>query len=414
MRGVHEARVLFAGLVVLALGLTSCTSAPNGDVSTMEPRLAPADDLVRPGALSFRLAGLIGMDGQDRMVPDGTLDPAGDRRATCGPGLAIGALLPLSGPLAGFGAPVRDAVDAAITEFADANPGCPLHLEQFDTQGSDAGSLAATTSLVEDASVIGVIGPIFSHEVGLIGDRLTDAGLAFASPSATLTDLAEDGDGFFRGLPNEAQHATAGANYLTARLGLSRICVVAQGYPETDAAAATVRGVIGEDKIACALSIGQAVRNFGEEVGLVQDARAEAVYFAGYSPTAAAFVKQLHAANPDILFMGWEGVLDGPEFVQYAADSGRGTLVVGSFLPMAKHLQDPGTTSSVDGSARYATEGYELATIMTQGIGIGAVADRATMRAFLTDYTGDGPLRRYGWDPRGELRSPEMLLYEVG
>ena len=61
MRGVHEARVLFAGLVVLALGLTSCTSAPNGDVSTMGPRLAPADDLVRPGALSFRLAGLIGM-----------------------------------------------------------------------------------------------------------------------------------------------------------------------------------------------------------------------------------------------------------------------------------------------------------------------------------------------------------------
>lgn len=399
--------------MAVTIGLTSCTSAVTGDV-TMGQRLGPVDDLVRPGALSFRLAGLIGVDGQDRATPGGVLDAAGDGHAGCAPGSSIAVLLPLSGPLAGFGTPSRDAVEAAISEFTGANPGCPLQVKQFDTRGVDAGSLEAVNALVADASVIGVIGPVFSHEVQFLGDRLTEAGLAFASPSATVADIAEDGDGFFRGLPNEAQHAAAGANYLTSRLGLSRICVVAQEYPETEDAAATVRGIIGDDRVACALTIGVAVRDFRDEVDLVIEAEAEAVYFAGYSPTAAAFVKGLYAVRPEILFMGWEGVLDGPEFVQNAADSGRGTLVVGSFLPTAKHLQDPGTTSSIDGTSRFATEAYELATIMTRGIGTGAVTDRASMRAFLASYTGDGPLRRYGWDAGGELRSPELLLYEVG
>jgi hypothetical protein len=51
---------------------------------------------------------------------------------------------------------------------------------------------------------------------------------------------------------------------------------------------------------------------------------------------------------------------------------------------------------------------------MTQGVGSGAATDRASMRAFLDDYSGDGPIRRYGWVAAGELEHPELILYEVG
>jgi hypothetical protein len=80
----------------------------------------------------------------------------------------------------------------------------------------------------------------------------------------------------------------------------------------------------------------------------------------------------------------------------------------------AQHLQHVNTTSAADGSERYVTEADELATIMTQGVGSGVATDRASMRAFLDDHRGDGPIRRYAWDESGELDSPEPLLHEVG
>jgi branched-chain amino acid transport system substrate-binding protein len=119
-------------------------------------------------------------------------------------------------------------------------------VKEFDNQSSDAGSLTAAKAVVADESVIGVIGPVFSHEVDLIGERFAEAGLAFASPSATVPGLVGPNSGFFRGLPDERQLAESGANYLTARLGLTRICVVEPEFPETELAAKTVRELVGQ------------------------------------------------------------------------------------------------------------------------------------------------------------------------
>jgi len=404
-----------AAALLVAAATAGCTSEPASQISTIGPRLGTADALAAPGALSFRFARLIGVDGLDREVPDAVLDPAGDGGASCSPGAAIAVIVPLTGQASHFGPPIRDAAVAAVGEFTAANPACELEVKQFDTQTSDAGSLTAAKAVVADRSVIGVIGPVFSHEVDLIGDRFTEAGLAFASPSATAPGLVGPDSGFFRGLPNDRQIAESGANYLTKRLGLSRVCVIEQEFPETELAAKTVRELVGQQAVACSVQIGQSLRaDYRSEVDLVVEARADAVYFAGYAPQAAMFVRDLHQMAPDVVFMGWEGVLDGDDFARTAADSGRGTLAVGSFLPTAKHLQNPAATSSVDGSARYVTEAYELTTIMTQGVGSGAVTDRASMRAFLDGYVGDGPIRRYGWDDIGELEHPELIVYEVG
>lgn len=407
------------GLAVVLVGgllLTSCTSSPPVEgVSTLEARLGPVDGVVRPGALSFRVAGLIDTEGADRPLPDigSAVDPAGDGQVTCSAGHAIAVLVPITGDGAGFGVPIRDAALAAVTEFVAANPGCRLQVKEFDTGTRDPGTVAAVDAIAADRSIVGVIGPVFSHEVDLVGDRLTGAGLAFASPSATSPTITDPDSGFFRGLPNEEQGARAAGNYLTRRLGLTRICVVAQDLPETELTADVVRSTVGEDAVACSLAIGQSVRDYDEEIGLILEARPEAVYFAGYSAQAAAFVKDLHSADPNVLFVGWEGVLDGAEFVGGAADSGRGTLVVGSFLPTTDHLRNPAAQTSVDGWSRFATEAYELTAIMTQGVAAG-VSDRAAMWSFLDGYAGNGPIRRYGWDDAGELSSPELLLYEVG
>lgn len=349
---------IVAGVLAVGLLLTACTTPQvSRDVATIQARLPSADPLAQPGQLSFRMKGLIGVDGLDRPLPSGELDPAGDGRAACEPGSAIAVLLPLSGQAAPMGVPIRDAVTGAVAAFTQANPGCRLQVKEFDSQTSDAGSVTAAKAVVADGSIIGVIGPVFSHEVDLIGDRFTEAGLALVSPSSTVPDLAGRDSGFFRGLPNERQSAEAGANYLTKRLGLARLCVVEQGYPETEYAAEMVRGAVGVGAVACSLKIGNGLRSdYRAEVDLVVEAGADAVYFAGYAAPGAAVVRELHQVAPDVIFMGWEGVLDGDEFVRTAADHGRGTLAVGPFLPTAALVQDPAASSSVDGSSRFATE----------------------------------------------------------
>ena len=147
-----------AALLIVAAASVGCTSEPEPQISTIGPRLGTADALAAPGALSFRFAGLIGVDGLDREVPDAVLDPAGDGRASCSPGAAIAVFVPLTGQASHWGLAIRDAAVAAVGEFTAANRACELEVKEFDTQfdpqTSDAGSLTAAKAVVADRSVI--------------------------------------------------------------------------------------------------------------------------------------------------------------------------------------------------------------------------------------------------------------------
>jgi branched-chain amino acid transport system substrate-binding protein len=149
-------------------------------------------------------------------------------------------------------------------------------------------------------------------------------------------------------------------------------------------------------------------------VQLIVEARPDAVYLAGYATPAAQLLQELRAAGSDAVFMGWEGVLDGVDFLRIAGDVSRGALVVGSFLPTVNDLRSPAALTPVDDNSRFSTEAYELTTILTDGIGRSGVVDRSAMKQFLDDFEGSGQIRRYAWDDAGELAAPELILYEVG
>lgn len=395
--------------------LAGCTAGAGSEVSTVEPRLAPVTSTGSPGDLEFRSVALIAVDGSALDFPDPAqaVTAEGDGRASCPPGLTIAIMGPATGPGESYGSPIMDAADLAITRFVAANPDCQVHAKQFDTGSSDVGTITAENALLADSSVIGVIGPMFSYEMSLVGEKFDDARLVVVSPATTAPQLTGQGwTNYFRGTANDEQLAAAGANYLTRRLGYRRICVVGQDDGHDLTLANMADWTLGDASVSsCELTVGSDP-HMAAEVGVIADARPEAVFFAGLPLQAAALLDQLRTDGVDATFMGSSLVFDA-EFLTDAGDSARGALVVQDASPATPELATALERSTGRSTAIYTVEGYELASIMTEGIAAGA-HDRAALRQYFRGFSGSGSFRHYAWADNGELRTPEVQLYEVG
>jgi branched-chain amino acid transport system substrate-binding protein len=74
-------------------------------------------------------------------------------------------------------------------------------LKTFDTEGDPQKATAVAPQIVDDASIIGLVGPAWSGETKATGGVFDQAGLAAATPSATNVALSEQGwKTFLRGL----------------------------------------------------------------------------------------------------------------------------------------------------------------------------------------------------------------------
>lgn len=107
--------------------------------------------------------------------------------------LRIGAVLPLSGELSGFGPGLRAAVELAVDDVNDAG-GVGGEVEVFveDSRSTAEGALAATRSLIGERQVDALIGPASSAElVGGTLDAALEAERVVCTPTASAPGVAD-------------------------------------------------------------------------------------------------------------------------------------------------------------------------------------------------------------------------------
>lgn len=107
--------------------------------------------------------------------------------------LRIGAVLPLSGELAGFGPGLRSAVELAVDDVNDAG-GVEGDVELFveDSQSTAEGALAAATTLIEEQGVDALVGPATSTALhGGMLDAALEAERVVCSPTASAPRLSD-------------------------------------------------------------------------------------------------------------------------------------------------------------------------------------------------------------------------------
>jgi branched-chain amino acid transport system substrate-binding protein len=340
------------------------------------------------------------------------VNPAGDGTATCAP-LSLAMAGPLTGADAPFGANVRDGAQLAVDQHNAANPGCQVQLKTFDTEGDPQKATAVAPQIVDDPSIIGLVGPTWSGETKATGSVFDQAGLVATTPSATNVALSEQGwKTFFRGLSNDGVQGPSLANYLKSTLNVDKACVVDDSTDAGVGQAGAVRDTLGPiADPACTISIKKGDKDFSAAVSQIMGQSPDVVVFASYYTEGALLLQQLRDAGYTGLFAGPDGLKD-PQFVKAAGEAAKGAVLSCPCGPPTGAFAEEYTKKFGQAPGTYSLESYDLATILLTGIDSGAQT-RPALLDFVRTYDGQGVARKYQWNDKGELNSDLIWIYKV-
>ena len=145
--------------------------------------------------------------------------------------IPIGALLPLSGPLAAFGANDKVAIEIAVGEVNEllesvgANWKLKLYVEDTETNPSVA--LEKLTSLYAKGVRV-VLGPMASSEVRNLKEYADANKILIISQSSTALELAIPGDYIYRFVPSDKYQGPIGPRF-AKKLGVTHMIFVWRG-----------------------------------------------------------------------------------------------------------------------------------------------------------------------------------------
>ena len=353
-------------------------------------------------------------DGQEVKLEAGATpaSPAGDGKATCSP-VAIAMAGPLTGADAPFGANVRDGAQLAVDQHNAANPGCQVQLKTFDTEGDRQKASALAPQLVDDPSIIGLVGPTWSGETKATGSVFDQAGLVAVTPSATNPALSEQGwKTFFRGLSSDSVQGPSLANYLRNALGVKKACVVDDSTDAGVGQTRAIRDTLGPiADPACTISVKKGDKDLSAAVTQIKGQSPDLVVFASYYTEGALLLQQLREAGYTGLFSGPDGLKD-PQFVKAAGQSAKDAVLSCPCGPAAGAFAEDYTRKFGQAPGTYSVESYDVATILLKGIDSGAVT-RPDLLDFVDRYDGQGAARKYQWTDTGELTSNLIWIYKV-
>ena len=409
--GVDRTRSTMAAAAAVALlAVAGCTqSAPTENSAT-----GSAAQDAAPTDLEIVAQMPIDGDGNEVKLAAGAVpvSPAGNGTATCPP-LTIAMAGPLTGADAPFGGNVRDGAQLAVDQHNAANPGCQVQLKAFDTEGDPQKATAIAPQIVDDAAIVGLVGPTWSGETKATGSVFDQAGLVALTPAATNVALSEQGwKTFFRGLSSDGVQGPSLANYLKNVAGVKKACVIDDSTDAGVGQADAVRQTLGPiTDTACNISVKKGDKDFSAAVTQVKNQSPDVVVYASYYTEAALLLQQLRDAGYTGLFSGPDGLKD-PQFVKAAGQAAEGAILSCPCGPAPASFSDEYSKKFGQAPGTYSVEAYDLATILLTGIDSGAVT-RDALLEFVRGYSGQGMAREYRWTDTGELTSNMIWIYKV-
>jgi branched-chain amino acid transport system substrate-binding protein len=298
----------------------------------------------------------------------------------------------LTGPYAETGINEANGVILAIDKYNATNPKVKVDYDAIDTQASGANSPALAAKVVADECAIGVVGGMYSGET-LAAVPIYEGGkVPVVSPSATNPALTNKSPYFHRVVGSDLVQGPALAQIA---LGLkSKLFIVDDATPYGKGLAIIVKKnapkiVVGSDGVT------EGTTNFSSVVAKVAKSKATAVFYGGYYPEAAIFIKALrdNPATKNVKFIAGDGVLDG-EYIKLAKKNAEGTYLTAPGLPMEKvapELVKEYVKKFNREVGLYTLEAYNSAYVLLMGIKAGK-----TTREGLNTWLGEAVVKAVG------------------
>jgi branched-chain amino acid transport system substrate-binding protein len=347
----------------------------------------------------------------------GSAGPHAPGAASPACGYKIAMLGVLSGDNNGDGTTIRDSAKLAVEQYNAKHTGCTVSLVEYDTQnaatGKDELAAAKAADIAADPRILGVVGPVYASEVRVALPPLESAGVPVITPSATDTDLSQNGwKVFHRTLGTDLDQADAGVRYLNRVIKVTKTFVVDDGTTFGSGVAAEVDRRLG-DSSAGTGTIDLNKPDYSSVINQIKSSGADSVYFGGFSKAGGGFVKQLRAAKSDIVVMAGDRVFTDT-FIDTAGQSNaEGVYITCTCVPPTEARNNFSTTYRnrfSDSAGYYGPEAFDAANILLSGIGAGK-ASRADMLAYVNAFDGEGVSRHVKFTVRGDLDVSRLQVW---
>lgn len=317
-----------------------------------------------------------------------------------------------TGDSAALGLNMVGGIKLALKEYNDKHADCTVGLKDFDSQGSPDKAPSLATSIVQNESIVGLIGPGFSGESLATGKTFFEAGLPSISASATNVTITDQGwTTWHRVIGNDAAQGKADAGHLTNTVGAKKVYVVDDAQDYSKGLATVVKDTLGPAAVGYdEIQVGQT--DMSSIATKVQAAKADAVFYGGYYTEAGLLVKQLRQAGFKGTFMSGDGSED-PAFVKAAgASAAEGALLSAPAAPAPADFNTKYKTAVGSDAGLYSTQAYDAANIFLAALDAGKTSHE-DVNTFIGSYTGTGASGPIAFDDKGDIKQSTIYVYTV-
>jgi branched-chain amino acid transport system substrate-binding protein len=326
---------------------------------------------------------------------------------------------PLSGDNQQLGINEVNGTQVAIDQAnASGNLGFKLKLVKADDQGDPAQSPTAAAQVIQDTTVLGVVGPSFSGSTKAVATTYGQAGLAIISPSATNDTLSQQGfTSFHRVVPPDSLEGTELAQYMVKK-GYKKVVVIDDLSDYGKGVSDTVQGVLQKGGVTVQrLSVDAKTTDYGATAATVASSGSQAMFYGGYDAQAGQVAKALTAANYSGVRFGGNGD-KSTVFTKGAGAAGDGWFFScgcsdAVTAPAAQSFTQAYRKTFNTDPSTYSPEAYDATNAMIEAIKAAAKSGtptRKTVADAVNNLNYKGITTTVKFDPNGELASSSQII----
>jgi len=268
-------------------------------------------------------------------------------------------------------------------------------------------------------TVIGVIGHLNSGQTLAAMELYKDMPFVVITPTASEQSLTEKGyTNFFRVNANDAVQANVAAGFLVNDLSARRVAVLHNDTEYGQGLAASLVKDLQDHgaTIAVNLQVGEGQSDYSKEVKRLQEAQADAVYYAGYEIEAPYLREAIVRARLNLPFLASDGAFLGAT-IDESAGTAEG-MYVSAFAPSPSNVADAKWFEAYQAVEyrnpdTYSVNGYVAMQALAAAVKDSDSFDRDSVANALRGNSITTLLGNLKFESDGDLVDPKIWIYQV-
>ncbi len=208
----------------------------------------------------------------------------------------------------------------ALDTFNDEH-GTGFQVEPVDVLDDVADGVRGAKRIIGDAEVVGMVGPQTSVVTAAVGPLLDRAEMAYVTPSATRTDLADGRlTGFYRVVANDSVQGPAIARFVMGNLKATKVAMVDNPEPYSRGLADSVAAELKREGIPVTrVAVPLRQKNYAATIARIPRDTEVVVLPMLLTSDAQLLTRQLDAAGLTPRLIGGDSLFNPDEFTKVGA-----------------------------------------------------------------------------------------------